>query len=152
MCAIRYLLRLMGTCPFAYLCGSVLWVFHIVVIFFGFSGEYNWKNCFCWWLCIFFFVFRFVLWHCIQIDLLTIRFRFCGQSELFFFEFQSSICLQSLFFFFSNEFYLSVVGGYFLCVVTCLWRCDLARLGFVLGRSTRNSTLGRKDQWLPMYF
>ena len=100
----------------------------------------------------FFFVFRFVLWHCIQIDLLTIRFRFCGHSELFFFEFQSSICLQSLFFFFSNEFYLSVVGGYFLRIVTCLWRCDFARSGFVLGRSTRNSTLGCIDQWLPVYF
>ena len=66
----------------------------------------------------FFFVFCFVWWHCIQIDLLAIRFRFCGHSELFFFEFQSLICLQSLFF--GNEFYLSVVGGYFLRVATGL--------------------------------
>ena len=47
---------------------------------------------------------------------------------------------------------LTVVGGGFLLVVTCLWRCGFARPEFVLGRSTRNSTLGRIDQWLPMYF
>ena len=42
--------------------------------------------------------------------------------------------------------------GGFLRVATCLWRCDFARLGFVLGRSTRNSTLGCIGQWLPVYF
>ena len=150
MCAIRYLQRLMGTCPFAYLCGSVLWVFHIVVIFFGFNGEYNWENCFCWWLCFFFFSFCFVAlysnwfaYNKIQIMwAFWVIFLWISEFDL----------PSKSFFFFSNEFYLSVVGGYFLCVVTCLWRCDLARLGFVLGRLTRNSTLGRRDQWLPMYF
>ena len=44
--------------------------------------------------------FIFCVWHCIQIDLLAIRFKFCGHSELFSFEFQILICLQSLFFFF----------------------------------------------------
>ena len=44
------------------------------------------------------------------------------------------------------------VGGGFLRVAMCLWRCDFARPGFVLGRSTRNSTLGCIDQWLPVYF
>ena len=42
--------------------------------------------------------------------------------------------------------------GGFLRVATCLWRCDFARSGFVLGRSTRNSTLGRMDQWLLVHF
>ena len=50
----------------------------------------------------------------------------------------------------NNSFKL--VGGYFMRVVTCLWRCDFARPGFVLGRSTRNSTLGHINQWLPVYF
>ena len=45
-----------------------------------------------------------------------------------------------------------IVGGGFLWVTMCLWRCGFARPGFVLGRSTRNSTLGRIDQWLPVYF
>ena len=45
----------------------------------------------------------FFWWHCIQIDLLAIRFRVCGHFELFFFEFQSLICLQSLFFLVMNS-------------------------------------------------
>ena len=44
------------------------------------------------------------------------------------------------------------VEGYFMRVATCLWRCDFARPGFVLGRSTWNLTLGRINQWLPVYF
>ena len=50
------------------------------------------------------------------------------------------------------NFNLAIVGGGFLCIATCFWRCDFARPGFVLGRSTLNSTLGRIDQWLPVYF
>ena len=46
----------------------------------------------------------------------------------------------------------NTIGGGFLRVATCLWRCDFARPGFVLGSQTRNSTLGRIDQWLPVYF
>ena len=51
-------------------------------------------------------------------------------------------------------FFISLrgVGGGFLRVATCLWRCDFARPGFVLGKSTRNLTLGRINQWLPVYF
>ena len=47
---------------------------------------------------------------------------------------------------------LLVVRGYFLRVATCLWTCDFARPGFILGRSTQNSTLGCIEQWLPVYF
>ena len=45
-----------------------------------------------------------------------------------------------------------LLGAVFLHIATCLWRCDFDRPGFVLGRLTRNSTLGRIDQWLPVYF
>ena len=62
--------------------------------------------------CAIFIFILFYWWHCIQIDLLAIRFRFCGHFELFSFEFQILICLQSLFFFFSNKFCLSVNCGF----------------------------------------
>ena len=62
--------------------------------------------------CAIFIFILFFWWHCIQIDLLAIRFRFCGHFELFSFEFQILICLQSLFFFFSNKFCLSVNCGF----------------------------------------
>ena len=45
-----------------------------------------------------------------------------------------------------------LVGGGFLRMATCIWRCGFARPRFILGRSTRNSTLGRIDQLLPVCF
>ena len=52
----------------------------------------------------------------------------------------------------SSNYPNPTVGGGFLRVATCLWRCDFARPGFVLGKSTRNLTLGRINQRLPVYF
>ena len=49
-------------------------------------------------------------------------------------------------------FTLILSGVFFVRVATCLWRCGFIRLRFVLERSTRKSTLGRIDQWLPVYF
>ena len=46
----------------------------------------------------------------------------------------------------------TVLWACFLRVPMYLWRCDFARLGFFLERSTWNSTLGRIDQWLSVYF
>ena len=45
-----------------------------------------------------------------------------------------------------KHFIWRVSGTFFLRAATCLWRCGFARPGFVLGRSTWNSTLGRIDQ------